>query len=116
MNIPIYQVDAFCDAVFHGNPAAVCPLSAWSRTPRCKPSRWKTICPRPLFVADGERMALRWFTPTTEVDLCGHATLASAWVLFHELGWRGERIAFQTRSGELTARRDGERIELRFPR
>lgn len=116
MKLPIYQVDAFCDAVFHGNPAAVCPLPAGLPDVTLQAIAMENNLSETAFLMeDGERMSLRWFTPTTEVDLCGHATLASAWVLFHELGWREERIVFHTRSGELTARRDGDGIELRFP-
>ena len=68
-----------------------------------------------FFVPNGSTYELRWFTPGCEVDLCGHATLASAYVLFHELGYGGDTVRFQTKSGELTVRRDGERLVLNFP-
>ncbi|MCD4671569.1 MAG: PhzF family phenazine biosynthesis protein [Anaerolineaceae bacterium] len=117
MTIPIYQVDAFTHKPFSGNPAAVCLL------PSEQPDDWMQSLAREMNLsetafllpeADGYR--LRWFTPAIEVDLCGHATLASAFVLAQRGGLPvGQTMKFFTRSGLLTAARRGKRIELNFP-
>lgn len=118
MRAPIYLVDAFCDGPGSGNPAGVCPLEA------APDERWMQIVARELNQAEtaflwpeGEAFRLRWLTPTVEVDLCGHATLASAHVLWSEGLLAHERAArFVTRSGELACRRlDDGRIEMDFP-
>ena len=111
------QVDAFTDRPFAGNPAAVCLLDAphdadWMQAVAAEMNLSETAFVRPL---DG-RFELRWFTPAIEVDLCGHATLASAHVLWTEgLVRDDEPIRFHTRSGVLTCRQAGETIELDFP-
>ena len=117
MAIPIYQVDAFSERPFSGNPAAVCLLDAprpdaWMQNLAAEMNLSETAFVRAL--EDG--FSLRWFTPTVEVDLCGHATLAAAHVLW-EAGRlaRSETARFATRSGELTARGQGRWIELDFP-
>jgi predicted PhzF superfamily epimerase YddE/YHI9 len=116
MDIPIYQVDAFSSAVFGGNPAAVCPLEEWLPDETLQAiAAENNLSETAYFVRTGERFALRWFTPGCEVDLCGHATLASAYVLFHELDARGDTLRFDTKSGELAVRRDGERLAMNFP-
>jgi predicted PhzF superfamily epimerase YddE/YHI9 len=116
MEIPIYQVDAFSSAVFGGNPAAVCPLEEWLPDETLQAiAAENNLSETAYFVRTGERFALRWFTPGCEVDLCGHATLASAYVLFHELDARGDTLRFDTKSGELAVRRDGERLAMNFP-
>jgi predicted PhzF superfamily epimerase YddE/YHI9 len=116
MEIPIYQVDAFSSAVFGGNPAAVCPLEEWLPDETLQAiAAENNLSETAYFVRTGERYALRWFTPGCEVDLCGHATLASAYVLFHELDARGDTLRFDTKSGELAVRRDGERLAMNFP-
>ncbi len=115
--IPLWQVDAFTAVAFRGNPAAVCLLpgpaeEAWMRAVAAEMNLSETAFLWPL----EEGFSLRWLTPTVEVDLCGHATLASAHVLFSEgllEGW--ETAVFHTRSGRLTGRLDGEFIELDFP-
>jgi len=113
MPVPLFQVDAFTGGAFKGNPAAVCLLeteadAAWMQKVAAEMNLSETafLCP------EGDAWRLRWFTPAVEVDLCGHATLASAHVLF-DLGH--ERARFLTRSGELLATRAGGRIELDFP-
>lgn len=117
MAIPIYQVDAFTHRTFSGNPAAVCLLSAeageaWMQAVAKEMNLSETA----FLVEKGDDYRLRWFTPTVEVDLCGHATLASAHVLWSERGLSPDRsIRFHTRSGVLTAIRTGDRIELDFP-
>jgi len=116
MEIPIYQVDAFTGVVFCGNPAAVCPLEEWLPDETLQAiAAENNLSETAYFVPTGERFALRWFTPGCEVDLCGHATLASAYVLFRELGVTSNTVRFDTKSGELVVRRDGERFVMDFP-
>jgi predicted PhzF superfamily epimerase YddE/YHI9 len=116
MEIPIYQVDAFTGVVFRGNPAAVCPLEEWLPDETLQAiAAENNLSETAYFVPTGERFALRWFTPGCEVDLCGHATLASAYVLFRELGVTSNTVRFDTKSGELVVRRDGERFVMDFP-
>lgn len=109
MQLPLYQVDAFTDEVFRGNPAAVCPLTRWLPDPVLQAiAAENNLAETAYFVEEADGYRLRWFTPVTEVDLCGHATLASADVLFRLLGFRGDQVRFHTRSGVLeVAHRDG---------
>ena len=111
----LYQIDAFTDQPFRGNPAAVCLLdrerdAAWMQQVAAEMNLSETA----FLLRRGDAWSLRWFTPAVEVDLCGHATLASAHALFQEQLADGT-IAFDTRSGRLTARRSGDWIELDFP-
>lgn len=117
MEIPIYQVDAFTSRVFAGNPAAICPLDSFLPDAVMQSiAAENNLAETAFFVRSGEdRFALRWFTPACEIDLCGHATLASAHTLFHELGQTGDLLRFDTKSGELTVRRDGNKLTLNFP-
>lgn len=116
MQIPIYQVDAFSSHIFAGNPAAVCPLNQWLPDDTLQAvAAENNLSETAFFVRNGDAYDLRWFTPLVEVDLCGHATLASAWVLFHELHATGNRIAFNTKSGSLTVEKRGELLALNFP-
>lgn len=116
MKTPIYQVDAFTDAVFGGNPAAVCPLKEWIRPELMQSiASENNLSETAFFVREGDVYALRWFTPIAEVDLCGHATLASAHVLFDELGYQKEEIKFETKSGRLIVKKDGDRLSMDFP-
>lgn len=116
MKIPIYQIDAFTDAVFAGNPAAVCPLTEWLPDDRMQAiAAENNLAETAFFVGGDGRYDLRWFTPTVEVDLCGHATLATAWLVFDRLDTGADRVAFMTRSGEMTVSRDGARLVLDFP-
>ncbi|HEV2479203.1 MAG TPA: PhzF family phenazine biosynthesis protein [Puia sp.] len=112
----IYQVDAFCREIFSGNPAAVCPLERWPADELLQSiAAENNLAETAYYVRDGDRFHIRWFTPTVEVDLCGHATLATAHVLFEHEGYAGERIVFTSRSGELVVdRRDGL-LHLNFP-
>ncbi len=118
MELPIFQVDAFTSAVFAGNPAAICPLESWlpDATMQAIASE-NNLAETAFFVPEAGRgrFHLRWFTPVCEVDLCGHATLASAYVLFNELNEPGETVRFETKSGELTVRRVGGRLVMDFP-
>jgi PhzF family phenazine biosynthesis protein len=115
--VPIWQVDAFAERPFTGNPAAVCLLEeesnpSWMQSVAAEMNLSETAFVRPL----AEGFELRWYTPTTEVDLCGHATLAAAHMLWSAGPARaGEPIRFHTPSGILTASRSGELIELDFP-
>lgn len=116
MELPIYQVDAFTNRAFGGNPAAVMPLERWLDDALMQQiAAENNLSETAFFVPEGDRWRLRWFTPTVEVDLCGHATLAAAWVLFHELGCEDEQVAFATRSGVLTVTRHGEQLEMDLP-
>ena len=117
MRLRLYQLDAFADRVFAGNPAAVCPLEAWLPDATMQAiSAENNVSETAFFVPEGEAYALRWFTPTVEVDLCGHATLASAFVIFRDLQPGLERVVFRTRSaGELAVGRDGDLLALDFP-
>jgi PhzF family phenazine biosynthesis protein len=117
MKLPIYQVDAFADAPFQGNPAAVVPLQHWIDAERMAAiAAENNLAETAFFVAQGDGYALRWFTPEIEVPLCGHATLASAHVLFHHLGYTRPQITFQTKSGALTVKQgEGGMLEMDFP-
>ncbi len=116
MKLQLFQVDAFADEVFKGNPAAVVPLDEWLDDDLMRAiANENNLSETAFFVPGSDGYALRWFTPETEVDLCGHATLATAHVLFEHLGFGGEEIAFETRSGELRVRRCDAGLELDFP-
>jgi len=116
MNIPFYQVDAFTSKPFGGNPAAVCPLEAWPADDLMQSIAFENnLAETAFFVPENGLYRLRWFTPKAEVELCGHATLATAHVLFHHLGFSGDRIRFITRSGELGVEKSGYLLVLDFP-
>ncbi len=116
MKLPIYQIDAFSGEVFGGNPAAICPLDAWLEDDRMQAiAAENNLSETAFFVADGDGYALRWFTPTVEVDLCGHATLAAGWLLMERLRPGTAEVRFATRSGDLFVRRDGELMMLDLP-
>lgn len=117
-NLPLYWVDAFTSKVFAGNPAAVVPLERWPDAALMQRIAFENGLSETAFfvpTAPG-RYHLRWFTPNLEVDLCGHATLASAYVLFTQLGFAGDTVTFDSRSGPLTVtRRPDNLLELDFP-
>ena len=117
MDIPVYQIDAFTNSAFSGNPAAVCPLESWLDEAVMQSIAAENNLAETAFCVrlDDGKYALRWFTPTVEVELCGHATLATAWVLWNKCGETVESISFETLSGRLTATRVGQQIELDFP-
>ena len=117
MSIPLYQVDAFADAVFAGNPAAVCPLESWLSDETLQAIALENnLSETAFFIPEGDGFALRWFTPVHEVDLCGHATLASAHVIMSLLQPERSSVAFSTNvSGTLTVDREGERYVMDFP-
>jgi PhzF family phenazine biosynthesis protein len=116
LTLRLYQVDAFTRRVFGGNPAAVCPLEGWPDDGTLQAiASENNLSETAFFSPEGDAFRLRWFAPRKEVSLCGHATLASAFVLFAELGYREEVVRFQTMSGELRVRRDGELLAMDFP-
>ena len=117
MKINIYQIDAFTDQLFGGNPAAVCPLIDWLEDETLqKIAIENNLAETAFFVQSSDnRFHLRWFTPEFEIDLCGHATLASAFVIFEELGNKFDRVFFDTQSGLLTVKKVGNYYELDFP-
>ena len=114
--IPIYQADAFTHHLFGGNPAAVCPLESWLPDETMQQVAMENnLAETAFFVPEEDHYHIRWFTPETEVDLCGHATLATAHVLFTHLGFAGEAIAFESRSGPLRVTRVAGMYQLDFP-
>lgn len=116
MRLPLFQIDAFAERVFQGNPAAVCPLEAWLPEALMQAIAAENNLSETAFcVPEGESYGLRWFTPLKEIDLCGHATLATAHVLFEHLGFAGAEIVFSTRSGALRVTRAGDRLAMDFP-
>ncbi len=118
MSLPFYWIDAFTDRVFAGNPAGVVPLEKWLPDDTMQRIAFENgLAETAFFVRAGpDRFHLRWFTPTFEIDLCGHATLASAFVLFTQLGQAGDRVVFDSKSGPLiVTRKADELLELDFP-
>jgi len=117
MRIPLYQVDAFTSRLFGGNPAAVCPLSEWLPEATMQAiAAENNLAETAFFVAQGEGYLLRWFTPTVEVELCGHATLASAYVVTHILTPERRSVTFDTlKAGRLQVMRDGDLLVMDFP-
>lgn len=113
----IYQVDAFADKVFSGNPAAVCPLQDWlSDELLQKIAMENNLAETAFYVKRGAQYEIRWFTPTVEVDLCGHATLAAAYVLFNHESHGDKFIQFYSpRSGMLAVTKNNELLTLNFP-
>lgn len=116
MQLKIYQVDAFTDKVFEGNPAAVVPLESWlSDTQMQKIAMENNLSETAFFLQEGEVYHLRWFTPVDEVDMCGHATLASAYVLFELLKHPSNEVTFNTKSGFLKVLKKEDQYEMDFP-
>ncbi|PQA54127.1 PhzF family phenazine biosynthesis protein [Siphonobacter curvatus] len=116
MTLPIYQVDAFTNTLFKGNPAAVVPLQEWlPKETMLKIAAENNLAETAFFVQKGDDYELKWFTPTVEIDLCGHATVASAFVLYEFLGYTQDEIRFHSNSGLLTVRRQDSRLTLNFP-
>lgn len=130
MALPLYQVDAFTDRLYAGNPAAVVPLESWLDAETMQAIGAENNLSETAFLVPAENtdseitgcgdadadFEIRWFTPGAEVNLCGHATLASAFVLFSQLGWDRDEIRFSSASGGLAARREADgKITLDFP-
>lgn len=116
MEPEIYQVDAFCDELFSGNPAAVCPLDKWPEDRLMQNiAAENNLAETAFYVKEDDHFHIRWFTPTVEVDLCGHATLATAHVIFNHKEFAGDTIRFSSRSGELRVKRSEDQLTLDFP-
>jgi PhzF family phenazine biosynthesis protein len=117
MTIPYFEVFAFTDKLFAGNPAGVCVLSdAWLEGELMQRIAAENNLPETAFIIDrGAHFDVRWMSPKVEIDLCGHATLASAHVLFNHLGRKGDAIGFQSPRDELRVDRKGDRLVLDFP-
>ncbi len=116
MQLPIYQIDAFASRVFSGNPAAVCPLNTWLKESVMQYiATENNLSETAFFVPDGEDYQLRWFTPVAEVNLCGHATLATAFVIFNYLDPAKNQVSFSTKSGKLTVTQNKDLLAMDFP-
>jgi len=116
MSLRFYQVDAFTSEVFQGNPAGVCPLESWLPDGLMQNIAMENnLAETAFYVPTGDRFGIRWFTPAMEVDLCGHATLAAAYVIFRYDRYPENEIALDSRSGILRVRRDGDLLTLDFP-
>ncbi len=116
MKLEIYQIDAFSKAPFAGNPAAVVPLEGWLPDSVMQNIALENnLAETAFFVPKGTGFDLRWFTPTVEMNLCGHATLATGFLLFEVLGTEQSLLRFQTKSGELSVEKDGDKYVLDFP-
>jgi PhzF family phenazine biosynthesis protein len=115
-SFPIYQVDAFTNKLFGGNPAAVCPLQEWLPDEIMqKLATENNLSETAFFVKEDEQYHIRWFTPEYEIDLCGHATLASSYVIFNKLDHTSDTIHFTCKSGKLEVKKRNDLIELNFP-
>ena len=116
MELSLYQIDAFASKPFEGNPAAVCPLDEWLPDHLMQSiAQENNLSETAFFIPTDKGFHIRWFTPTSEVDLCGHATLASAYVLFNILGYKNDKVEFNSKSGILTVTKNNEWLVLNFP-
>ena len=116
MELTLYQVDAFASKPFEGNPAAICPLNEWLSDELMQSIALENnLSETAFFVKTNSSYRIRWFTPTNEVNLCGHATLASAYVIFNFLGYKENIISFESKSGVLTVQRNNDLLEMDFP-
>lgn len=116
MKLKLFQVDAFTNQLFGGNPAAVCPLDDWLPDEQMQQiAAENNLAETAFYVPQGDQFGLRWFTPAVEVDLCGHATLATAMVLFNVFQHAEPELRFTTRSGVLTVKQEGQRMVMDFP-
>lgn len=116
MRIPIYQIDAFTDQIFKGNPAAVCLLEFWPEDHILQSIAAENNLSETAFcLLRNEHYGLRWFTPKTEIDLCGHATLASAYVIMQYIDPSKKKVSFETKSGMLSVERENDLLAMDFP-
>ncbi|HWC60836.1 MAG TPA: PhzF family phenazine biosynthesis protein [Verrucomicrobiae bacterium] len=116
MKLQYFEVDAFASKLFQGNPAGVCPLNRWLDDAWLQNiAAENNLAETAFFIPRGDDYDLRWFTPTLEMDLCGHATLASAFILFSELGRKGDSVKFHSKSGPLVVLQRGDILTLDFP-
>src|SRR5436189_3432396 len=112
----MYQVDAFTNKLFGGNPAAVIPLETWLDDSLMQQiAAENNLAETVFFVPKDEGFHIRWFTPELEIDLCGHATLASAFILYEYLDYSKNQLIFYSKSGDLIITRKGSKYELNFP-
>lgn len=117
MKLPLYQVDSFTRTVFGGNPAAVVPLESWIYDATMQAIAAENNLSETAFIVPrGGEYEIRWFTPLQEVELCGHATIASGYVVLQHLAPKREQVRFQSKSGELRVTREGERLAMDLPR
>jgi len=116
MRLPLWQVDAFASKIFAGNPAAVVPLAEWLPDATLLAiAAENNLAETAYLVPHGDDYSIRWFTPGMEMPLCGHATLASGWVVLNRLEPGRDTVTFHSQSGPLTVRRDGARLAMDFP-
>ncbi len=116
MRLPLHQIDAFATRPFKGNPAAVMPLDSWLPDTLLQAIAMENNLAETAFIVkEPGGWRIRWFTTLAEIDLCGHATLASAWLILNELEPEAPSVAFQSRSGLLTVAREGDGLVLDFP-
>lgn len=119
MKLTIYQADAFTNKLFGGNPAAVIPLQQWLPDELMQQIAFENNLSETVYFVPSENEKadydIRWFTPDVEVNLCGHATLASAFILFTQLGFTKEKLVFSSKSGLLTISQEGDRLMMDFP-
>ncbi|MDE3214646.1 MAG: PhzF family phenazine biosynthesis protein [Bacteroidota bacterium] len=120
MNLAIYQIDAFTDTLFSGNPAAVIPLDHWLDATLMQQIAFENNLSETVFFVpaaqdSGSDFEIRWFTPEVEINLCGHATLAASYVIFQILGLNKDSLVFQSQSGPLKVRKNGDLFEMDFP-
>src|ERR1700722_10133276 len=116
MKLTLYRVDAFIDKLFSGNPTAVCPLTGWLSNDLMKSiAAENNLSSTAFFIKEGNDFHIRWFTPTIELDLNGNATLATAHVLVHHLGYTGNEINFNSRSGIIKVQKHDDHFSLLLP-
>lgn len=116
MKLKLFQADAFASTLFKGNPAAVIPLNEWLPDMTMQQiASENNLSETAFFIPEGDHFHIRWFTPKSEVKLCGHATLATAHILFNELNFQGELISFNSKSGILIVRKTEDKLQLDFP-
>ena len=116
MEIDIFQIDAFTSELFKGNPACVMPLDNWLPDDLLlRIAKENNVSETAFFIKEGEGFYLRWFTPEIEMDLCGHATLATAYCLKNHLDYKKNKVIFDSMSGELIVKFDGDYIQMDFP-
>jgi len=116
VKLRIFQADAFATSLFKGNPAAVVPLTEWLANETLQQiASENNLSETAFFIPEGDHFHIRWFTPKAEVNLCGHATLATAHILFNELNFQSEQIRFNSKSGILTIEKAGDKLQLDFP-
>jgi len=116
MKLQIFQADAFASNLFKGNPAAVVPLNEWLTDETMQQIAMENnLSETAFFIPENDHFHIRWFTPKTEVNLCGHATLGTAHILFNELAFKGELIEFKSKSGPLEVTKSGDKLQLDFP-